>query len=210
MSFADLDADGVPEGYTYQRSHPGGTFEDDIGYFMRFRDRRAGAPLPPLTHRLFHFSDDGGHRGRGIAIADVDGDGVQELIGGVAGHGCGISANYCEGGTTPPSIRRGVVVQRLDGTLLEKFPKPLPYPHGDLGGGGVTVSVRLDDPRAATPAVADLDGDGLKEIIFVDESLLGIKVYVWNVEGTPGPLLAHWPMYQHDAKHSNVFPVSQP
>jgi hypothetical protein len=211
MSFADLDRDGIPEGYTYQRSEAAGSFEDDFGYFVPFRYRRAGSPLPALVHRLFKFSDDGGHYGRGIAIADVDGDGIQELVGGVAGEGCGVTTDYCTSGTTPPTLRRGVVVQRLDGRLLDKFPKPLPQIFRSEGGsvhGGISFS--LDDSRASTPAVVDLDGDGLKEIVWVDQPLYGTRIYVWDVEGTPGPLLADWPMYQHDPKHSNVFPVGAP
>jgi hypothetical protein len=211
MSFADLDHDGIPEGYTYQRSSPSGFGEDDFGYFVPFRYRGAGDPLPPLIHRLFKFSDDGGDRGRGIAVADVDGDGIQELVGGVAGEGCGVTTDYCHSGTTPPRLRRGVVVQRLDGRLLEKFPKPLPQIFRSEGAPStVSISFGLDDSRASTPAVADLDGDGLKEIVWVDEPLYGNRVYVWNVEGTPGPLLADWPMYQHDPKHSNIFPVTAP
>jgi hypothetical protein len=66
----------------------------------------------------------------------------------------------------------------------------------------------VDDPFAATPAIADLDGDGLKEIAWYDPE--SSRIFVWNVPGTPGPLLADWPMYARDAKHSNALPLVLP
>jgi hypothetical protein len=63
----------------------------------------------------------------------------------------------------------------------------------------------VDDRRQASPAIADLDGDGLKEILWVDP--IHPKLFVWNVAGTPGPLEAAWPAYHRDAKHSNVLPL---
>jgi hypothetical protein len=49
--------------------------------------------------------------------------------------------------------------------------------------------------------VGDLDGDGLKEIVFID--FFG-HILVWTVPGTPGPEVAEWPMYQHDAAHTGA------
>jgi hypothetical protein len=73
------------------------------------------------------------------------------------------------------------------------------------GGDCRQIATFLGDPRFNTPAIADLDGDGLKELIWVDPA--AYLLMVWNVDGTPGPELADWPMYRHDPKHTNVLPV---
>jgi hypothetical protein len=99
-------------------------------------------------------------------------------------------------------LRHAVVAQRLDGSLVTQFPKPVPQSF-DASGGGASFP---DDPRAATPGIADLDGDGLKEVVWLDP--ITSALFVWNVAGTPGPELADWPMYRHDPKHTNVLPVA--
>ena len=129
------------------------------------------------------------------------GHGVQELVGGMVGNGCGPASDSC----TDASVRRALPVQQADGTLLPKFPKPVPQYFTEEPGTPIYVTAFSDDPYAATPAIGDLDGDGLKEIVWFDPETS--RIFVWNVEGTPGPLLADWPMYAHDPQHSNTLPL---
>ncbi|GIW41469.1 MAG: hypothetical protein KatS3mg076_2046 [Candidatus Binatia bacterium] len=202
FSFADLDRDGVPEAYSYESVLASRDSLEQFGYIVR---HSVGRPETrrALRHRIFTGLD---YDPAAMAIADVDGDGTQEFVVGVSGLGC--PADDCVlGGQQLFPTRRGVVVQRPDGSLLPGFPKAVPefaWWDGDpapfmpiLGG--------LDDRRANTPAVADLDGDGLKEVIWVDPETT--RIFVWTVNGTPGPLVADWPMYHHDPQHTNVFPV---
>ena len=133
---------------------------------------------------------------QGIAIGDVDGDGVQELVSGAYGPG-----------VNDRLVDRAVVAQRADGTVLTQFPKPVPryFCEEEEGACLFVVSALHDHPKYNTPAIADLDGDGLKEVLWVDPVTL--RLFVWNVAGTPGPELADWPMYHHDPKHTNALPV---
>ena len=81
----------------------------------------------------------------------------------------------------------------------------LPLPGLPAAFDGYRILHVSDSHLDNMPAIADLAGDGLKEVIWVDPTTL--KLFVWNVAGTPGPEIADWPMYQHDPKHSNVLPV---
>ena len=206
LSFADVDRDGKAEAYNYVA-----TVGDDPryraaprkGYFVVHDLARGGAPprqTPP--HTLFQaFSN---VSPGAIAIGDLDGDGQQELVAGTYGvAACGLEYGPCDNERS-----LGIVVQRLDGTLMPHFPKPLPVsvPSDDPDAApmiGITVSI--DDPRYNTPAITDLDGDGLKEVVWVDPT--SARIFVWDVPGAPGPLLADWPMYHHDPKHTNVLPT---
>jgi subtilisin family serine protease len=193
-SFADLDRDGRAEAYIYtrMRSEDGEPRPGTIGRFVPIERRVRRRPR--IEHRFFAWDSD---YPVGIAIGDIDGDGVQELVSGIMG------TDEC----TPypcdnlARLRRAVVAQRLDGSLVTQFPKPVPQSLDASGG----IFGMPDDPRAATPAIADLDGDGLKEVVWLDP--VTSALFVWNVAGTPGPELADWPMYRHDPKHTNVLPV---
>jgi hypothetical protein len=118
VSFADLDRDGRAEAYSYQRAAGPTRSEDEFGYFVAHQHKSVSNRRAPLMHQLFRSGRPGG-----IAIGDVDGDGVQELVAGMSGSGCGV--HECSSGSSS-AVRRGVVIQRLDGSLLPKFPKPLP------------------------------------------------------------------------------------
>jgi subtilisin family serine protease len=196
LSFADLDRDGQAEAYLYASSYPGiGT--TPIGYFVPYQYRRTPTRRDPLTHPGLFYDDP-----TAVAIGDVDGDGQQELVAGTIGERCDVPD--CSAGF----VRRAVFVSHLDGSTLPDFPKAVPqnvYPDDD--NGGLSIGAFVDDPRFATPAIADLDGDGLKEILWVHPDFT--TLFVWNVGGTPSPELADWPMYHHDPKHSNVLPVTR-
>jgi hypothetical protein len=195
-SFADLDRDGRAEAYIYTRvrsDEAGNPRPGTIGRFLPIERRTRRRPR--IEHRFFAWDSD---YPVGIAIGDIDGDGVQELVSGIMGtdecrpYPCDNLAR----------LRRAVVAQRLDGSLVTQFPKPVPQSLD--AGGGIGGGYR-DDPRAATPAIADLDGDGLKEVVWLDH--VTSALFVWNVAGMPGPEFADWPMYRHDPKHTNVLPV---
>jgi hypothetical protein len=205
LSFSDLDRDGRAEAWGYFRIAASGNFDEEFGYFGPYQHKDNQTPQAPVQHRLFRNPTF--HDGPfAIAVGDVDGDGEQELVGGMVAGGCGVVADTCVSSSAPGApIRRALPVQRPDGTLLPKFPKPVPELFDDLG---TIVTGFLDDPFAATPAIADLDADGLKEVLWYDPE--SSRIFVWNVEGTPGPLLADWPMYAHDPKHSNTLPPTVP
>jgi hypothetical protein len=80
---------------------------------------------------------------------------------------------------------------RADGSRLPGFPKP-------------TSQYGLS--RSASPALGDIDGDGLKEIVWIDGSN---RVNVWTVPGTAGPPNFHWPMFRGSATHTAALPVDQ-
>jgi hypothetical protein len=70
--------------------------------------------------------------------------------------------------------------------LLAGFPKATAAPGPTLG---------------VTPAIGDLDGDGLKEIVWID---FNGSLLVWNVPGTPAPEAMQWPMFRHDPGHTGA------
>ena len=49
-----------------------------------------------------------------------------------------------------------------------------------------------------TPAIGDLAGDGLKEIVWID--WYG-NLLVWDVPGTPAPEAMQWPMFRKRETH---------
>jgi len=71
---------------------------------------------------------------------------------------------------------------RLDGTSVPQFPKP-------TSRGSMWATV---------PAVADLDGDGLLELAWIDGSAY---LHVWDLQA-PASSRQPWPMFGGDARHS--------
>ena len=201
LSYADLDRDGRAEAYLYARITPHVDhyyFLSTIGRFVPLEYKRRAPFRPPMTNEFFGWGFD---EPASVAIGDVDGDGVQELVAGVDGlEECGLA-----GCAIDDLVRRAVVVQRADGSLVSQFPKPIPQHITSEEGAVIMIGGFVDDPRYATPAIADLDGDGLKEVVWFDP--FTSRLFVWNVAGTPGQELADWPMYHHDPKHTNVLPI---
>ncbi|HEX8492539.1 MAG TPA: Calx-beta domain-containing protein [Pyrinomonadaceae bacterium] len=75
--------------------------------------------------------------------------------------------------------REVVFAFRLDGSYVAGFPK-----HAPTIGAAASTS----------PAIADLDGDGLLELAWVD---FNKRLYIWDLtskRNAPAP----WPMYRHD------------
>lgn len=189
VSFADTDGDGRDEGWLYMRTPAASASGDGFGQFLRIDAQGFGPAVPGAAHRLLQED----LRFGATAIADVDGDGDQELVSGFSGE---------EAGATR---RRAVIVADPDGTLDPAFPKPVPQfvpSDGDPAAMPSADFPHFDDDRHASPAVADLDGDGLKEVVWVDPVLY--QVFVWNVAGVPSPEFADWPMLHHDPKHGNA------
>jgi hypothetical protein len=71
----------------------------------------------------------------------------------------------------------------LDGTQAAGFPKPTP-------GAGFELNNSV--------AIADLDGDGLLELGWLDETA---ALWVWDLT-SPATAPRPWPMYGHDARHT--------
>lgn len=189
VSFADTDVDGRDEGWLYMRTPAASSSGDGFGQFLRIDAQGSGPAVPGAVHRLLQ----GDLRFGATAIADIDGDGDQELVSGFSGEEAGASR------------RRAVIVADPDGALDPAFPKPVPQLVGSDDDGTTLPTAdfpHFDDDRYASPAVADLDGDGLKEVVWVDPVLY--QVFVWNVAGVPSPELADWPMLHHDPKHGNA------
>ena len=189
-SFADLDEDGRAEAYLYAHTPSQQAVAQGFGQFVQVRadrERQAAGSI----HRYFNTAMDLAS----LAIGDIDGDGEQELVTASSGYdGSGI-------------VRHAVLAAAPDGTLHPFFPRVVPIP---VYGGGDPPQVpgtdfaHYDDARFASPAIADLDGNGLKEVVWVDPLLM--RVFVWNVPGTPSPEKSHWPMYHHDPGHGNALP----
>jgi subtilisin family serine protease len=118
------------------------------------------------------FNGDYAHGPGQVAIGDIDGDGMQNVVA-HTGMCVWYSAERYDRCYT-------LYAFEPDGSIVPGFPKPTAAP----------------SPTAViTPAIADLDGDGLMEIVSVD--LLGY-VLVWKVPGTPGPENVQWPVHRHD------------
>src|SRR5262245_27859116 len=117
-----------------------------------------------------------------VAIADVDGDGAPEVV-----SASGICGAW--DGSSDLSHHRCFPIYALDraARVLPGFPKATPGPGAAQGN---------------TPAVADLDGDGLKEIVWID--FYG-NLLVWSVPGTPAPEHAEWAMFRHDPAQTGVW-----
>ncbi len=102
------------------------------------------------------------------ALADVNGDGIADAI---------VST---DSNTQKPCVLHAY---NGDGTEASDFPKP---------------TATIGAYSANTVAVADLDGDGLLEMTWIDRDA---NVYVWDLS-SPVSATYPWPMFHHDAQHT--------
>src|SRR6185436_17130658 len=150
-------------------------FPHDAVDFVGLLERGASwstAPGWPLTFR-YQGSVPKRHGPGSVSVADIDGDGTQELV---------LGLEHCDGWRLGPFYCDGLWAFEADGSVVPGFPKPTHAPATPL----------------SQPAIGDLDGDGLQEIVWVGESG---EVLVWNVPGTPGATHHEWPMVRQDAAH---------
>jgi hypothetical protein len=123
-----------------------------------------------------------------VAIGDIDGDLLPDVV-----SASGICGRHDYGlGWYNPAAYRCFTVNAYNrfGALLPGFPKATPGP------GAM---------NAITPAIGDLAGDGLKEIVWID--WYG-NIMVWDVPGTRAPEAMQWPMFRHDPAHTGALVAS--
>jgi len=139
----------------------------------------ASTPLAgwPVSFELLEA--DRAHGPGPAAIGDIDGDGLADVV---------VGLGFCARWDPALDFHRCYTIYAFhaDGSLLPGFPKATP---------------RLSGDKSISPAIADLDGNGLKEIVFVDYNG---NVIVWNVPGTPAPEAMQWPMARHDSAHTGA------
>ena len=136
-----------------------------------------GELLPGWPKRIPYPDQIAGFYGFGTAaLTDVDGDGRLDIL---------------VDRTTAEAAPTALEAFRVDGSRIEGFPKP-------TRSGA--------DWSSNTPAVADLDGDGLKEAAYIDASG---SVYLWDLTAGDRPA-ADWPMYRRDPSKQGTLPVEPP
>ena len=157
-------------------------FPPYIGQDFLVSRTSADSGLPYLWGQTFAYTQADKVYGPGTpAVGDVDGDGSQNLV---------IGSGSCAfwGFTADPNLRRCFTVYafRDDGSLLPGFPKP---------------TALYGTHKGFTPALGDLDGDGLQEIVWIDGTN---RVYAWTVPGTPGSPRLQWRMFRGNAMHTGA------
>ncbi len=104
------------------------------------------------------------------ALADLDQDGRADII---------VTSDTNANSFSPLNA------YKFDGSKVPGFPKPT------LEMGAFSTN---------TAAVADLDGDGFMEMVWIDVSG---RIYVWDLSA-PSNAVAPWPMFQHDERHTGA------
>lgn len=184
LSFADLDRDGAAEAVLFVRTPVAGA-GNEYGHFVIVGP--AGARSTPARRSVAAPATL-----VSTAIADLDGDGIEDIVGGAVGF------------DARRLVRMGLVAATAAGAPIAGFPKPLPTVV-NVDPGEVFPSdefEHFDDARFATPAVVDLDGDGRREVAFVDP--VSYRLFVWDGAGSASAAEDSWPMYARDPGHSNA------
>jgi subtilisin family serine protease len=109
------------------------------------------------------------------ALADIDGDGARELV-------ADGDADFSR-----PFALRGF---ERNGSAVPGFPRPT----ADIGASVTN-----------TPAVLDLDADGLLELAWVN---FRGQVFVWDLDAPARITALDWPMFRHDPGHTAAVPAS--
>ncbi len=191
ITAGDLNGDGFPELLVAQSfpetirkrgDPPIVLFPPYLGQDFLIAVAPALAPLPGVWSQTFFYPRAEKTYGPGsAAIGDIDGDGQQDAV-----IGSGTCAYW--GFIDDFDLRRCYTVYafRPDASLMPGFPKP---------------TAKAGKSKLSTPALGDLDGDGLQEIVWINDNN---DILVWTIPGTPGPENMQWPMYRHDATHTGA------
>jgi subtilisin family serine protease len=181
---ADVTGDGVPEllvstdaGQDTNIGFP----HDAVDWLGVLRRAPAWTSLPGWPRSYTYLGSVPKDHGAGSpSVADIDGDGDQDLV---------LSLLHCDWWRLLPYNCNGLWAFEADGSVVPGFPKLTQSPGTPL----------------SQPAIGDLDGDGLQEIVWLGESG---ELVVWNVPGTPGTPHHEWPMTGQNAAHTGALPVA--
>jgi subtilisin family serine protease len=173
LSTGDVTGDGRPEIYVGLHGDDG---RQDASYLL-FYD---GSPVPgwPIESGLPWYSAGSGS----AAIIDLDGDGLRELI-----YGAG-TAYWPQ---LPARNKETMMpfsfhARRSNGQELPGFPKP---------------ASDVDSALNNTPIVADIDGDGLLEIAWLN---FGGNIYMWDTSAPANADSSDWIMNNHDPRNTGA------
>lgn len=177
-ALADFDGDGVLEV----------VFADGAGRVHVVTG--SGAPLAGWPQRVgLHPAVDPQHPSNklGGAAADLIAGLHQDVLGSVAvGDLLGDSAPE----VVVATLSGAVHAWAADGTPLPGFPVFMDFEHCDPADRD--EDVRTDCGFAASPTLADIDGDGAREIL---QPGMDMHLYAWKADGTPLP---GWPVFVQD------------
>lgn len=165
VAFADFDGDGASDLIVgYDNIYIGAFHQDGAPFATDPVFSRPFFPGIPAYHDAALAKKGSGPNGADRSeftdsppvVADLDGDGKRELI---------IVGDHEHAGDYTKNFGNALFVLHPDGTRAAGFERPfetgLPLVHDDVNPqGGNIIDV------TAAPAVADLDGDGKKEILF--------------------------------------------
>jgi len=188
----DLDGDGTPEvvvaaGNTLRAYRSNGS--------LLF------GPVVINSDDQFHYSS--------IALGDVTGDGLPEVfigtlqgaIWGFGGNGANLPGWPVDVGPGPVNSSPLIVDLDSDGTrdVLVLAERGATLHALGADGSPICPLVTLGGVAFASPAVGDLDGDGLGEVV---APTYGGGIYLLGLPGAWTPSRAPWPMYLANERHT--------
>ena len=138
-------------------------------YVLRHNGDGSWSPAPGWPKSV------GAHIASSPAVADLDGDGIPEIV-------VGFGSNY------DPSHQGGASAFRRDGTLMWSV-ATAPFSDG--------TNNWTHAPVYGTPAIGDVDGDGLNEVVALTREG---NLYVWDTTAPAGA--EEWPKKRHDLRNT--------